>query len=227
MAGDGGGAKIWIIDNQMGRRNITEWVKFELSLKKKDILLKQGREKQKESGKLYGENHQKQEVLSIIDKTSEEEPHNTRNIISSEIGKSTGWVGMAEVEADEIVEAIKAETERQRREKQADTQRVTMKQPITQLIAPSKVRKEDNETRTKLATNFNTNRTYINEAARLKQGREKKKEEGKLYGRGNTKDEKVLSIIDKTFEEETHNTQKIIAEEIGKSTGWVGKVGRR
>ena len=77
--GAGGGAVL----------SITEWVKFELSLKKKDILLKQGREKQKESGKLYGENHQKQEVLSIIDKTSEEEPHNTRNIISSEIGKST------------------------------------------------------------------------------------------------------------------------------------------
>ena len=71
---------------------------------------------------------------------------------------------------------------------------------------------------TKLATTFNTNRTYINEAARLKQGREKKKEEGKLYGRGNTKDEKVLSIIDTTFEEETHSTRKIIAEEIGKST---------
>jgi len=69
-----------------------------------------------------------------------------------------------------------------------------------------------------LATTFNTNRTYINEAARLKQGREKKKEEGKLYGRGNTKDEKVLSIIDRTFEEETHSTRKIIAEEIGKST---------
>jgi len=91
----------------MGRRNITEWVKFELSLKKKDILLKQGREKQKESGKLYGENHQKQEVLSIIDKTSEEEPHNTRNIISSEIGKSTGWVGMAEVVAKKAPEEIK------------------------------------------------------------------------------------------------------------------------
>ncbi len=106
MAGDGGGAKIWIIDNQVGRRNITEWVKFELSLKKKDILLKQGREKQKESGKLYGENHQKQEVLSIIDKTSEEEPHNTRNIISSEIGKSTGWVAMAEVVAKKAPEEI-------------------------------------------------------------------------------------------------------------------------
>jgi len=97
MAGDGGGAKIWIIDNQMGRRNITEWVKFELSLKKKDILLKQGREKKKEEGKLYGRGNTKDEKVLIIDKTSEEEPHSTRNIISSEIGKSTGWVGMAEV----------------------------------------------------------------------------------------------------------------------------------
>lgn len=100
-------AKVWVIDNQMGRRNITQWVKFELSLKKKDILLKKGREKQKETGKLYGENHQKQEVLSIIDKTSEEEPHNTQKIISSEIGKSTGWVGMAEVVAKKAPEEIK------------------------------------------------------------------------------------------------------------------------
>ena len=104
----------------------------------------------------------------------------------------------AAVEADEIVEAIKAETERQRREKQADTQSVTMKQPIRQLI-DEQVYYNKYSTDTKLATNFNTNRTYINEAARLKQGREKKKEEGKLYGRGNTKDEKVLSIIDRTL----------------------------
>ena len=79
---------------------------------------------------------------------------------------------------------------------------------ITQLIAPSKVRKEDNETRTKLATNFNTNRTYINEAARLKQGREKQKE---TLG-GFKYESSVLSIIDRTDEKETHNTQKIIAE---------------
>jgi len=68
-----------------------------------------------------------------------------------------------------------------------------------------------------LATTFNTNRTYINEAARLKQGREKQKESGKLYGENHQKQE-VLSIIDKTSEEETHSTRKIIAEEIGKST---------
>ena len=86
------------------------------------------------------------------------------------------------VEADEIVKAIKSETERQRREKISEARTNTIQTPITsaaaaaeavaifgdeitQLIAPSKVRKEDNETRTKLATTFNTNRTYINEAA--------------------------------------------------------------
>jgi hypothetical protein len=145
----------------------------------------------------------------------------------------------AAVEADEIVEAIKAETERQRREKISEARKAANEEittevaaemletglfeadEITQLIAPSKVRKEDNETRTKLATNFNTNRTYINEAARLKQGREKQKESGKLYGENHQKQE-VLSIIDKTSEEEPHSTRNIISSEIGKSTGWVG-----
>jgi hypothetical protein len=90
MAGDGGGAKIWIIDNQMGRCNITEWVKFELSLKKKDILLKQGREKMIISGSDGGRGNKKEiNPLSIIDKPFNEKEHNTRNIISSEIGKST------------------------------------------------------------------------------------------------------------------------------------------
>ena len=133
----------------------------------------------------------------------------------------------AAVEADEIVEAIKAETERQRREKISEARKAANEEittevaaemletglfeadEITQLIAPSKVRKEDNETRTKLATNFNTNRTYIKEAARLKQGREKQKE---TLG-GFKYESSVLSIIDRTDEEETHNTQKIIAEE--------------
>jgi len=35
--------------------------------------------------------------MSIIDTPFNEKEHSTRNIISSEIGKSTGWVGMAEV----------------------------------------------------------------------------------------------------------------------------------
>ena len=83
---DDDAAKIWIIDNQMGRRNINEWVKFELSLKKKDILLKQGREKQKET---LGGFKYESSVLSIIDTTDEKETHSTRKIIAEEIGKST------------------------------------------------------------------------------------------------------------------------------------------
>ena len=83
---DDDAAKIWIIDNQMGRRNINEWVKFELSSKKKDILLKQGREKQKET---LGGFKYESSVLSIIDTTDEKETHSTRKIIAEEIGKST------------------------------------------------------------------------------------------------------------------------------------------
>ena len=74
--GAGGGAVL----------SITEWVKFELSLKKKDILLKQGREKQKET---LGGFKYESSVLSIIDRTDEEETHSTRKIIAEEIGKST------------------------------------------------------------------------------------------------------------------------------------------
>jgi len=72
--------KIWIIDNQKGRRNLTDGWKFELAQVRKEILLKQGREKQSEAGKLYGEGHP-QEDLSIIDKSS----HNTQKEIAEEL----------------------------------------------------------------------------------------------------------------------------------------------
>jgi len=57
---------------QKGRRNLTDGWKYELAQKRKEILLKQGREKQKETLK-QGD---KAPVLSTIDKT--EEPHNTQ-----------------------------------------------------------------------------------------------------------------------------------------------------
>ena len=47
---------------------------------RKKILLRQGMEKQKEAGKLYGERHP-QEDLSIIDKSS----HNTRKELAEEL----------------------------------------------------------------------------------------------------------------------------------------------
>lgn len=85
-------AKIFIINLQLGRRNLVEFVKIELMQKRKEILLKVGKEKQREAGKLYGENH-KQEVLSIIDKTS----HNTREKLSKELKISSGKLAQAEI----------------------------------------------------------------------------------------------------------------------------------
>ena len=80
--------KIWIIDNQKGRRNLTDGWKFELAQVRKEILLKQGREKQKETLKKGADFPD----LSTIDKTE----HNTRKEIADELGWSTGKVAMAE-----------------------------------------------------------------------------------------------------------------------------------
>lgn len=75
--------KIWIIDNQKGRRNLTDGWKFELAQVRKEILLKQGRENMSD-GKKYG--------LSTIDKPL----HNTQKEIAEELGWSTGKVAMAD-----------------------------------------------------------------------------------------------------------------------------------
>lgn len=81
--------KIWIIDNQKGRRNLTDGWKYELAQVRKEILLKQGKEKQKET--LGGFKHNTS-VLSTIDKTE----HNTQKEIAEELGWSTGKVAMAD-----------------------------------------------------------------------------------------------------------------------------------
>ena len=87
--------KIWMIDNQEGRRNLTDGWKYKLKNTKKEILIKKGKEKLIEAGKKYGEGHAKneQEPLSIIDKPS----HNTQKIIADELGWSTGKTAMADI----------------------------------------------------------------------------------------------------------------------------------
>jgi len=79
-----------------------------------------------------------------------------RNLTSSQ------WACIA-AEAEDVINIIRAESEKQRREKISESR----KGETTQLIAPSK--KEDNESRTKIAETFNTNRTYINQATKLKE----------------------------------------------------------
>lgn len=91
------------------------------------------------------------EAMSFVMRTNKR-----RNLTSSQ------WAAIA-VEADEFIQALRGEAENVRRKKISEFK----KGKTGQLIAPSE--SEQNKTRTKLATTFNTNRTYINEAQRLKE----------------------------------------------------------
>lgn len=74
------------------------------------------------------------------------------------------------VEAEELVNAIREAVEKERRAKQAETQEKTMKknEPIGKKISPQVASKEENKTAHKTAELFNTNRTYVNQATKLK-----------------------------------------------------------
>lgn len=89
-------AKIWIINLQLGRRNLVEFVKIELLQIRKEILLKKGKSTQ---GK-------RTDILSINDKKFEK--HNTRNELSKELKISTGKLAQAEVVIKKAPEEVKA-----------------------------------------------------------------------------------------------------------------------
>lgn len=86
---------------------------------------------------------------------------------------SSQWATIA-VEAEDILGAIRAAVEVDRRAKIAHVQTVNNSKSnnfqTTQLIAPSEnENKEQNETRQIIAETFNTNRTYVSQAAKLKE----------------------------------------------------------
>lgn len=83
--------KLWMIDNQKGRRNLTDFVKFELSKVKTEILAEKGR-------KMYKENvGRPKKSLSIVDNDLPKQKHNTRKEIAKDLGWSTGKVAMAKI----------------------------------------------------------------------------------------------------------------------------------
>jgi len=94
--------KLWMIDNQKGRRNLTDGWKFELAQKKKDILLQKGKENKIIAGKEFHKGNTK--VLSTIDKTFQ---HNTRTELAKELGWSTGKVATADVVWEKADEEVK------------------------------------------------------------------------------------------------------------------------
>ena len=84
-------ARLWIINNQLGRRNITDFVKIELLQQKKLILEKQGADNLKA--------HREKSTLSIIDIAEPDKdftPHSTRSLLAEELDCSEGKVAMAQ-----------------------------------------------------------------------------------------------------------------------------------
>ncbi len=84
---------------------------------------------------------------------------------------SSQWAAIA-VEAEEIVSAIKEHVEKERREKQSEKLTETHEKGLfgvcdKKLSQPLR-NEHENSVPTKLAATFNTNRTYINEASRLR-----------------------------------------------------------
>jgi site-specific DNA-methyltransferase (adenine-specific) len=80
--------KIWMIDNQNGRRNLTDGWKYKLQQNRKEILLEKGKEKMSLGGEL-------KEGLSIVDKPLPK--HNTQKEIAKALDWSTGKVAMADI----------------------------------------------------------------------------------------------------------------------------------
>jgi N6-adenosine-specific RNA methylase IME4 len=87
---DGNAVKIWMIDNQNGRRNLTDGWKYKLQQIRKEILLEKGKE-------VYNETvgRPKKESLSTID--NDLPKHNTQQEIAKALNWSTGKVAMADI----------------------------------------------------------------------------------------------------------------------------------
>ena len=95
--------KEWMVNNQLGRRNLPEFVRGELLSYVRNLLRDVGKEKLIEIGKTYGEGHKKEEGLSIIDKGS----HDTRKIFADKLGWSEGKTGMFDVVTKKAPEELK------------------------------------------------------------------------------------------------------------------------
>lgn len=94
--------KIWMIANQLGRRNLIDFVKGELHEEMKKILKEIGKQKQLQTLK---QNENKNITdLSIVDKT---EAHNTREIISEKLGWGTGKKARFDVVVKKAPEEVK------------------------------------------------------------------------------------------------------------------------
>ena len=132
-------ARIWMRNNQAGRRNLSTAWRLDLELGNKKDLLDIGRVRKVESGKETGRGNTK--VLSGNDTTFTQthEPVSTRQTIAKAAGVSTGQVGMAE-------QIIKKAPELWEKAKQGDVSISTAYQQIRRIEKEEKreARREEN-----------------------------------------------------------------------------------
>jgi site-specific DNA-methyltransferase (adenine-specific) len=91
--------KVWMVNNQLGRRNLQDFVRGELFSVIEDILKQKGKEKQL----LTLNKGLEAPVLSIIDKTE----HNTQKIVAEKLGWSTGKKAMFDIVKTKAPEEVK------------------------------------------------------------------------------------------------------------------------
>jgi len=92
--------KIWMVNNQLGRRNLQDFVRGELYSVIEEIIREKAKESKSEKVSYY---RQKGEVLSIIDNTSS----NTQKIIAEKLGWSTGKKAMFDIVKTKAPEEVK------------------------------------------------------------------------------------------------------------------------
>ncbi|MCX6964811.1 MAG: MT-A70 family methyltransferase [Verrucomicrobia bacterium] len=126
-------ARIWMRNNQAGRRNLSTAWRLDLELGNKKDLLEIGKAKRVETLK------QNAAVLSENDKTASAPPINTQKEIAKAAGVSTGQVGMAE-------QIIKKAPELWEKAKQGDVSISTAYQQIRRIEKEAKreARREEN-----------------------------------------------------------------------------------
>ena len=103
-------AKVWIIDNQKGRRNLTDGWKWELAQEKKKLLLEKGKENLKiptgGRNRMTLLKNNKVETKNDEPEKPTPKPHNTQKELAKDLGWSPAKVGMADKvwkDADEEV----------------------------------------------------------------------------------------------------------------------------
>ena len=77
-------AKLWILENQLGRRNLTDAARIELAMSKAELLKEKAKERLKQAG---GDKYGKETPL-IESPLAKEEPINVRKAVAEEAGIS-------------------------------------------------------------------------------------------------------------------------------------------